>query len=153
MSVRKLSFSLQKLGRENWATTLSDGVQEATITASSIPEKPLLPLLLAVLLLLLGIPDARCSWWREPAIFSWLFTRQDEQLLIHIVSFRDGRRWSDEKGETVLQMECDLLAFARRLFHQLGQLQYQEGDTSVPLKDYQSLQAAILEFEQAKRKK
>lgn len=152
MSTRKFSFSLQKLGRQDWTATLSDGVQEATITASSIPEKPLLPLLWAARLLLLGASAARCSWWEEPGEYRWLFMRRDEQFLIHIVWFKDIAGWSDEKGKTILRTECDLLAFAKRLFHQLGQIQYQEGDTSVPLKDYQSLQAATLKFEQAKRK-
>lgn len=153
MSARKFSFSLQKLEHKDWIARLSDGVQEAIITASSIPEKPLLPLLWAVRLLLLRASDARCTWWEEPGEYRWLFTRQDEQILIHIVWFKDIAGWSDEKGKTVLRMECDLLAFAKRLFHQLGQLQHQEGDTSVPLKDYQSLQEAIREFEQAKRGK
>ena len=147
MSATKLGFSLQKLHQESWVAVLSDGVQEAIITASSVPDKPLLPLLWAVRLLLLGASDANCSWWNEPGEYRWLFTRQGEQILIHIVWFQDIAGWSDEKGETVLRMECELLTFAKRLFHQLGQLKYQEGDLTVPPKDYQNLQEAILEFE------
>jgi hypothetical protein len=46
-----------------------------------------------------------------------------------------------------------LLTFAKRLYHQLGQLNYLENDMSVPTEDYQNLQEAIVEFEHAKRSK
>ena len=153
MSAMKLGFSLQKLPHERWVAVLSDGVQEAIITASSVPSKPLLPLLQAVRLLLLGVSESKCSWWNEPGEYRWLFTRRGEQVLIHIVWFKDVAKWADEKGETVLQMECDLLTFAKRLFHQLGQLHYWEGDLAVSPKDCQNLQEAIVKFEHAKHGK
>lgn len=113
----------------------------------------LCPLLWAVRSLLLGASEAKCSWWQEPGEYRWLFSRQEEQILIHIVWFDDIAGWSDEKGKTVLKMECDLLTFAKRLSHQLGQLNYQEGSPTVPPKDYLNLQEAILAFEYTKRKK
>lgn len=115
MPTPKLSFFLQNLHHGWWVAVLSDGVQEATITASSIPSEPLLPLLWAVRLLLLGASEAKCSWWEEPGEYRWLFSRQAEQILIHIVWFDSIADWSDEKGKTVLQMESDLLTFAKRL--------------------------------------
>ena len=102
-------------------------------------------------ILLLGTSDARCSWWEEPGEYRWLFTRQGKQVLIHILWFKDVADWSDEKGTTVLRMECDLLAFAKRFYHQLGQLNYLEGDLAVPPKDYQNLKEAIAEFERGKQ--
>ncbi len=150
MPIPKLSFFLQNLHHGWWETVLSDGVQEATISASSIPSEPLLPLLWAVRLLLLGASEAKCSWWEEPGEYRWLFSRQDEKILIHIVWFDSIAGWSDEKGKTVLQMESDLLTFAKRLSHQLGQLEYQEGSPAVPPQDYQKLQEAIAIFEHAK---
>ena len=59
MSTRKFDFSLQKLHRDKWIATFSGGLQVATITASSIPSEPLLLLLWAVRLLLLGTSEAR----------------------------------------------------------------------------------------------
>jgi hypothetical protein len=44
-------------------------------------------------------------------------------------------------------MECDLLAFAKRLAHQLGQLEYQEGKPAVAQEEYQKLKDAITLFE------
>ncbi|GCE20918.1 hypothetical protein [Dictyobacter kobayashii] len=151
MSAGKLVFTLQKLYKDSWVAVLGDGIEKAIITASSIPSPPLEPLLWAVRLLLLGASDAKCSWWNEPGEYRWLFVRQREQVLIHIVWFRDIADWSDEKGKTVLRMECDLLSFAKRLFHQLGQLQYRDGDLTIPLDEHQKLQKAIQAFEYANR--
>jgi hypothetical protein len=47
-------------------------------------------------------------------------------------------------------MECDLLTFAKRLSHQLGQLEYQERDSAVPLREHQKLKEAITAFEYGK---
>ncbi|BCL79063.1 hypothetical protein ccbrp13_15280 [Ktedonobacteria bacterium brp13] len=151
MSATKLVFTIQKPSPDRWIAVLSDSVQEAIITASSVPKPPLVPLLWAVRLLLMGASDAKCSWWNEPGEYRWLLTRQGEQVMIHIVWFQDIAGWSDEKGETVLRMVCYLLPFAKRLFHQLGQLQYRDGDMTVPLNEYCNLQEAILVFEQTNR--
>lgn len=153
MSAMKFDFSLHKPDPRGWVATLSDGVQEAIITASDIPSEPLLPLLWAVRLLLLGTSDTRCSWWEEPGEYRWLFSRQDEKVRIHILWFKDIAGWSDEKGKTVLRMECDLLAFAKRLLQQLNQLSYQEKRPAVPPQDSQRFQEAITAFEQAKPEK
>src|SRR5690348_1084333 len=53
------------------------------------------------------------SWWEEPGEYRWLFSPRDGNVLIHILWFKDVANWSDEKGQTVLKMECDLLAFAK----------------------------------------
>lgn len=148
MSATKLVFTIQKPSRDCWIATLSDGVQEAIITASSVPEPPLVPLLWAVRLLLMGASDAKCSWWNEPGEYRWLFTRQREQVVIHILWFRDIAGWSDEKGECVVRIVCDLHPFAKRLLHQLSQLQYRDGDLTVPLNEYHKLQEAIQAFAQ-----
>ena len=151
MSATKLNFSLQRFPHGWWGATLSDGLEEATITASSIPSEPLLPLLWAVRLLLLGTSEARCSWWEEPGEYRWLFSRRDESVLIHILWFKDIGNWSDEKGQTVLKMECDLLAFAKRFSQQLNQIGYQEKRPAVPEEDYQRLQEALVEYERGRR--
>jgi hypothetical protein len=150
MSPTQLAFSLQDLHHGWWQAVLSDGAQQATITASSITGGPLLGLLWAVRLLLLGANESKCIWLVEPGQYRWLFVRTEKQIQIHIVWFDDVHGWSDEKGETVLRMECDLLAFAKRLSHQLGQLAYQEGDPAVAPQEYQKLKEAITAFEHAK---
>ena len=147
MSATKFDFSLHKLHKDSWVATLSYGTQEVTITASSIPSEPLLPLLWAVRLLLMGTSEARCSWWEEPGEYRWLFKRQDGNILMHILWFKNIARWSDEKGQTVLQMECDLYAFAKRLSQQINQLSYQEKRPAIPPHDYQLLQEALLIYE------
>ena len=148
MAVTKFTFSLQKLHPRKWVAVLSDGVQEAIITASDIPSEPLLPLLWAVRLLLLGTSDTRCSWWEEPGEYRWLFSRQDEKLFIHILWFQDMKDWSDERGKTVLRVECDVLSFAKRLSHQLNQLSYQEQRPAVPPQDYKHFQEMLSAYEQ-----
>ena len=61
MSATPFAFSLHKPAPRGWVAMLSDGDQEAIVTASDIPSEPLLPLLWAVRLLLLGTSDTRCS--------------------------------------------------------------------------------------------
>jgi len=153
MSTTKFNFSLQKPSSDEWVAMLSDGVQETIITASSLPSEPLLPLLWAVRLLLLGTNDARCSWWEEPGEYRWLFSRHNEKISIRILWFKVIADSSDERGETVLQMECDLLPFAKRLSQQLGQISYQQKSPAVPPQDYQRFQEAITAFEHAKPEK
>jgi|SRR5215467_7036049 len=150
MPPAKLVFSLQDLHHGWWQADLSDSTQQATITASSVTGGPLLRLLEAVRLLLLGANESNCLWLEEPGQYRWLFSRTEKRLQIHIVWFNDARNWADEKGETVLLMECDLLTFAKRLAHQLGQLEYQGDDPGVTQEDYQKLKEAITAFEHAK---
>lgn len=50
-------------------------------------------------------------------------------------------------------MECDLLAFGKRLSQQLNQISYGEKWPVVPLEDYQLLQEALLMSEQVRRGK
>ena len=149
MTSTKPVFFLQDLHHGWWQAVLSDGIQKATITASYTPQEPLLPLLWAVRSLLLGADESTCTWWEEPGQYRWLFSRTEKQLQIHIVWFNESRRQSDKKGETVLRMECGLLAFAKRLAHQLGQLEYQEGKAAVLQEEYQKLKDAITVFEHA----
>lgn len=150
MSATKLDFSLQDLHHGWWQAALSDGSQQATITASSVTGGPLLRLLWAVRLLLLGANESKCIWLEEPGQYRWLFSRAEKQIQIQIIWFDDTGDWSDEKGKTVLHMECDLLPFAKRFSHQLGQLEYQEGNPAVPPQEYQKLKEAITAFEHTK---
>jgi hypothetical protein len=146
----KLVFSLQDLHHGWWQAVLSDGTQQATIRASYITGAPLLLLLWAVRLLLLGANESKCIWLVEPGQYRWLFVCTEKQVQIHIVWFDDTSDWSDEKGETVLRMECNLLAFAKRFSHQLGQLEHQGDDPGVSPQEYQKLKEAIMIFEHAR---
>ncbi len=136
MSPTKLVFSLQDLHHGWWQAVLSDGTEQVTLTASSVTGGPLLRLLWAVRLLLLGANESKCIWLVEPGQYRWLFSRTEEQIQIHIVWFHDVRDWSDEKGETILRIECGLPAFAKRLSHQLDQLKHQGDDSGVPQEEY-----------------
>jgi hypothetical protein len=94
VSLKKLAFSLQNLNHGWWQATLSDDTQQATITASSVSGEPLLRLLWAVRLLLLGANESRCIWLEEPGQYRWLFSRTQRQ--IQILWFDDAGNWSDE---------------------------------------------------------
>ena len=67
-----------------YQAVLSDGVQQATITASSVLSNPLLVLLWAVRFLLLGDTSAHCSWWKgswyeQPEEHCWLLSHTNQQ--------------------------------------------------------------------------
>ena len=152
----KFKLILQKSDIMGWDVWLSDGVQEATINACF--EYDLWSLALPVHLLLLGTSDSWCSWMQEPGEYRWLFSRQDEKLTIHVLWFKQYLSHLDNnRGEAVVRMECDLLAFAKRLFQQLNQLSYhRDPSASLPqsiLKLQESnlkLRDAIKAYEQAK---
>ncbi|GHO75750.1 hypothetical protein KSD_35210 [Ktedonobacter sp. SOSP1-85] len=148
MSAKKFKFTFgidDLLG----VATLSDGIQEATIPASF--EGDLWTLIFPVRILLWGANESRCSWRGDPGEYRWLFLRQDDKLFIHVLWFKEYLSRSDEQGETVLQIECDLLTFAKRFSQQLNQLDYQE-NPSAPLPEVnKDLQASIKAYEQTKR--
>ena len=126
---------------------LSDGEHEATIWASSVRSQSLLVLLKTVQLLLQGASKAKCSWDAAYGEYRWRFSRQEKQILIHIL-------WFDEmsmKRKTLLCMECDLLTFARDLLSQVGQFPDPENEErpAVHPGDVQHFQGAIRTFEQA----
>ena len=149
MSSTPVVFSLRNRDECWWEVLLSDGVHEATISASSVRSKSLLVLLRAVQLLLQGASSAKCSWDAAYGEYRWRFSRQEKQILIHIL-------WVDEMGmkrKTLLHMECDLLTFARELLSQVGQFPDPENEESPSVlpKDAQHFQEAIRAFEQAAR--
>lgn len=149
MSHTEFVFSLRDLHHGWWQADLSDGIQQITMTVSSIPQEPLLPMLSALRLLLLGARASTCIWWEEPGQYRWLFSHTEHLLQIHIIRFNDSSDWSNEKGQTVLRMECSLLAFAKRFAHQLIQLGYREGKPAIDQEEYQKLKDAITVFEHA----
>lgn len=149
MSTPPAVFSLRNRDECWWEVLLSDGVHEATIWASSERSPSLLVLLKAVQLLLQGASSAKCSWEAAYGEYRWRFSRQEKQILIHIL-------WVDEMGmkrKTLLHMKCDLLAFARELLSQASQfpdLENEERPAVLP-EDAQHFQGAIRAFEQAGR--
>lgn len=146
MSSTQIVFSLRNLDGGWWEVSLSNGTNETTLTASSIPSKSLPSLLKAVRALLQGAKAAQCSWEEAYGEYRWRFSSQDKQVLIHILRF-------DEMGvkkQTLFRMECDLLTFAKALLPQIGQFQYQDDDgPAVSDKKYQNFQKALITCEQA----
>jgi hypothetical protein len=151
MASHKPIFSLQNLNHGWWQADLADtdGSQGTTITVSSIPQEPFLPMLRAIRLLLLGSSESACIWWTEPGQYRWHFSRQGARLQIHIHWRGDSRDWSDEQAETILHIECNMLTFTKRFAHQLNQLNYQAQTPVVPQTDLQQLQDAIVAYTQA----
>lgn len=150
MMKRKHSNSILSLYHPNrgwWDAELSDGDRYEIVRTSFITGSPLILLLWAVRLLLLGADKSSCKWLVEAGQYSWLFARIGRSIRLQIVWFDDTSNWSNEKGEYILDMHCDLLMFAKRLYYQLGQLEYEEGEATVPVQDASSLKEAILAFE------
>ncbi|HEY3992290.1 MAG TPA: hypothetical protein VGM01_05355 [Ktedonobacteraceae bacterium] len=144
MSVTNLVLSFQNQDECWWEVVLADGVHEGVLSASSARSKSLLLLLEAVQILLQGASKAKCSWDAAYGEYRWYFSRQERQILIHIL-------WFDEEmgRKTLLRMECDLLTFARELLHQVGQFldpENEEKPVFLP-KDTQGFQETIRAFE------
>jgi hypothetical protein len=106
----EFSFELTGLG---WAeATLSTGEQRVIIPASYLTDV-LSELLSAVRTLLEGAPDARCCWDLEPGEYRWLFTRNNDQASLRVLSFPGT--WQcppDEDGAVVFGFRGPLIELA-----------------------------------------
>jgi hypothetical protein len=147
MSTAKFKFILEKSEGWGWRVWLSDGVQEVTIDAGF--KEDVWMLVHPIYMMFWGIDDGWCSWMQEPGEYRWLFSRQGETLMIQILWFKEYTNHLDNScGKTVFRMECDLLAFAKRLCQQLNQLSYQENPDAVLPESTLKLLAAIKTYEQ-----
>ena len=149
MSSAPIVFSLRNQDECWWKVRLSDGVHEATISASSLRSKSLLALLGTVQLLLQGARKAKCSWDAAYGEYHWRFSRQEQQILLHILWVDDMSR----RRKTLLRMECDLLTLARELLSQVEQFVDPENEESPAVlpQNTQTFQEAMRAFEQAER--
>lgn len=91
---------------------IADGDAAATVTASYLSDA-LGNLLAAVVALLDGAAEARCSWDEEPGEFRWLFAREGGRVHLRILGFRE--LWGDEpdeRGTVVFETRQDLRVLA-----------------------------------------
>jgi hypothetical protein len=117
-----LRFSCTLIGRGWVEATLANGINQQRFLASYLSDA-IGDLLRVVISLLEGARRGTCLWEQEPGEYRWLFTRQDEQIQIRIVSFgQTFSRQFDEEGECVLTVQCSLLKFPTKLSKQLEQL-------------------------------
>jgi hypothetical protein len=97
---------------------LSSPEQEVFVSATPLSDAPA-DLTRAILLLLEGSPEARCSWQEEPGEYRWLFTRQGGVVRLTVLDFPDAfSRQDDLRGECLFMGECELQWFASRLQQQ-----------------------------------
>ncbi len=91
-----------RLTGTGWATAqLADGHGSADITASYLSDA-LGNLLAAVIALLDGAAEARCSWDLEPGENRWVFERVGSDVHLRILGFRGRRKPGPDQGGTVL---------------------------------------------------
>jgi hypothetical protein len=91
---------IYRLTGAGWAEArIADASSTATVTASYLSDA-LRDLLRAVLLLLEGAAEARCSWEEEPGEFRWVLTRAGNgQVDLKILAFDDLWAAPDRKAE------------------------------------------------------
>jgi hypothetical protein len=113
-----LDFEL-RLTHTGWMEAkLTSPEQEIFVSATPLSDAPA-ELARAILLLLEGSSEARCSWQEEPGEYRWLFTRQGGAVRLTLLGFLDPfSRLDDSHGECLFQGECDLRWFASRLQQQ-----------------------------------
>ncbi|GHO56789.1 hypothetical protein KSB_52640 [Ktedonobacter robiniae] len=106
-----------------WAeASLSDGTNEWTITASYLSDG-LSDLLKTVISLVEGAQEGICRWQEEPGEYRWLFSRQEEQIEIRILWFKEtfSHRLNDA-GRCELVLTCSLREFATKLRREFSHL-------------------------------
>lgn len=146
-----LRFSCTLVGKGWIEATLFDGMNQQRFLASYLSDA-IGDLLKVVISLLEGARRGTCLWEQEPGEYRWLFTRQNEQIQIRIVSFgRTFSRHFDEEGECVLTVQCSLLKFATKFSKQLEQLLATWGENGYhsiwgypfPQEDFQKMKQLI----------
>jgi hypothetical protein len=92
---------------------LADECDTATVTASWVTEDTLGDLLEALVALLEGAAETRCSWEEEPGEYRWIFTRTNGQVELRVLGFADlDDHEPDERGELVFATRQDLQVLA-----------------------------------------
>ncbi len=108
--------------------SLSDGINQVTLTTSYLSDA-IFDLLWIGISLGEGAQAGTCVWQQEPGEYHWLFSRQEEQIEIRLLWFKETfSHRPDEEGDCRLVLECSLLKFATKLKKQLDQLLTTWGD-------------------------
>jgi hypothetical protein len=105
-----------RLTGTGWATArLADGRSSAEVTASYLSDA-LGNLLAAVVALLDGAAEARCSWDQEPGENRWVFERRGSDVHLRILGFRGRRKpGPDQAGTLLFETTEPLPAMARAI--------------------------------------
>jgi len=101
----------------------------ATISASYLSDA-LGDLARAVLALVQGEGESRCSFEEEPGEYRWIFTRTDGEagVDLHILSFNDAfARLPDERGDEVFTAATTMPELVRALVAALDEVREEHG--------------------------
>jgi hypothetical protein len=110
-----VEFRYRLTGTGSAEAQLADGRSSADVTASYLSDA-LGNLLAAVLLLLDGAAEARCSWDEEPGENRWVFERAGADVHLRILTFRGRRKpGSDQAGTVAFETTQPLAVMARAI--------------------------------------
>ena len=105
-----------RLTGSGWAEAgIGDDANHANPTASYLSDA-LGDLLRAVLRMIEGGEESRCSWEEEPGEFRWIFRRDGANVWLRLLEFDDlyGHR-PDDAGRLVFETRQDVAALARAI--------------------------------------
>jgi hypothetical protein len=129
----RVEFSFRLTGT-GWAEgRIAVGDSFATPTASYLSDA-LGDLIRAVRGLLEGANEARASWEEEPGEYRWVFQRDESEVRIRLIAFRDIYDHApDEDGQALLDGTCTVrdlgvavASAAQRVLDEVGPAGYQE---------------------------
>jgi hypothetical protein len=126
--IKTVTFGYRFVGRGSSEAEIRDGVDAAALTAQFLSDA-LGDLSRAVLTLLQGLLQSKCSWQEEPGEYRWLFEQRSEHLHIRIIWFDDTfSRQLDQRGKLIFESECQLRQFAVQMRDELERLLAQHGE-------------------------
>ena len=127
------NFDFELTGR-GWASATIEAQDRSVTLRASYLGDALGDLLGAMLLLLAGVEEARCSWPQEPGEVRWVLSAADEAVRVQVIDFhRDmgthagevGQLLFDETGATY-EVASAIAKGARRALDQYGEDGYLE---------------------------
>lgn len=124
-----LSISFKLTGR-GWAECLISIDGNLTGLTASYLEDALGNLAKATLRISQGENLAYAIFAEEPGEFRWKISNiNGKEISVEILEFDEwkGLRQTDDKGKTILQFECELIIFVRRIINCLSEVLNEHG--------------------------
>jgi hypothetical protein len=131
---------------------LADERTAATVTASWVTEDALGDLLEALVHLLEGAAETRCSWEEEPGEYRWIFIRTRGQVELRVLGFADlDDHEPDEHGRLVFATRQDPQTLVSviadgitAMLAEYGEAGYQEWMDPFPAQTFARLQQLLI---------
>lgn len=125
---------------------ISNGRTGATVTGAYLGDS-ISQLVEASAALLSGEGSAVCEFYEEPGLFAWALRAQTGILQIQIQWHEDDEQLEGQRGESMLDLSCELKEFAHLVLREMDRLLEDWGESGYAARwgfPYPQKQVALL---------